>query len=256
MATDNKARFSRVIVTLAEVYGRALTPEVIAVYWSVFSKYPMDQIEAAARRHVEKAKFFPTPAELLGHIPAAASCQHIGADEAWCLALESMDEVETVLVTSEILMALDTAKDIYLDGDKIGARMAFRGAYERILATVSTEPVWFISAGSDSAKRADAIERAVMAGRISAGSCREYLLGTDRPVATVVGLIEHAAEKSQSSSDAEFRRQALRNVGALKAMLAMGDDGGIARREEERKDFDKHKQQELSRVASALGSMN
>jgi hypothetical protein len=52
-------------------------------------------------------------------------------------------------------------------------------------------------------------------------SGNQYLLGTDKPTATVSGLIESAGNRSQN--DSELKEQALRNIGALKAMLSTPD---------------------------------
>ncbi len=55
------------------------------------------------------------------------------ADEAWALALETFDEAATVCLTDEILLAAVAASPVWESGDRVGARMAFKAAYERVL---------------------------------------------------------------------------------------------------------------------------
>ena len=255
MPQTDKSKFSKILATISEIYGRTLTPEMTMIYWSVFSKYPIEQIEQAARKHVETAKFFPSPAELLEYIPAAKASQHIGADESWAIVIESFDEESTVVMTSEIAEARGVALPIYQSGDEIGARVAFRDAYNRIVKTASA-PVWFISAGFDGARRADAIAKAISIGRLSNSIGGEYLLGNSKQTTTVAGLIESANQKAQNSSDEEFRKAALRNIGALKAMLNSVGDDGVERREKERDQFELHRQSELSKLAAKANKMH
>jgi hypothetical protein len=93
--------------------------------------------------------------------------RHPTANEAWALVLSSQDEAETVVWTEQIAEAAGIAQPILDDGDKTGARMAFRDAYERILRERSDSPRWFASLGSDPVRRQDALDRAVSAGRLS-----------------------------------------------------------------------------------------
>ncbi len=92
-------------------------------------------------------------------------------DEAWAIALQSSDEAETVVWNGEIQKAMAAARPILEAGDKIGARMAFREAYERIVR-VNREsgiaPVWEASLGWDKERRALAIESAHNLGLLSA----------------------------------------------------------------------------------------
>lgn len=254
MHPTDKAKFSRILATMAEVYGRTITPELTAVYWSVFSKYPMEQIEQAARKHVETAKFFPSPAELLEYMPAARANQHVGADEAWSIAIESFDEERTVVMTPQISEARGVALPIYQSGDEIGARVAFRDAYNRIVKTAG-EPVWFVSAGHDGARRADAIARAASMGRIAAHAGGEYSLGHDKPTATVSGLLERLEQHiERTETDVEKAKQ---NIAGIKAMLNKNNfANGIAEREAKRKDFELHRQQELAKLASKAGGLH
>ncbi len=253
MTNNDKPRFLRSFAANAAVFNRAVTDDVVNIYWVILADYTIDEVESAFVKSLKTSKFFPTPAEIIGLIPSAIADRHVGADEAWGLVLESFDEFSTVVMTREISEARGLVLDIYESGDVTGARMAFREAYNRIISSAG-KPQWFVSEGFDAARKADAVRKAIQIGRLPAGSEAKYLL--EAPNTTVTGLIESANEKAQNSSDAEFRKSALRNIGALKAMLGNVDDDGVQRREIERKAFEKHRDQELARLAQKAGEMH
>jgi hypothetical protein len=93
-----------------------------------------------------------------------------GAEEAWALVANALaDEAETVVWTDEMAQASAAAGELMRLGDKVGARMAFRETYERMVADarqIGQEPRWSVSAGSDKARAALVITEAVAAGRL------------------------------------------------------------------------------------------
>lgn len=87
---------------------------------------------------------------------------HPSADAAWALALKAMDENETVTWTREIMYAWERCRVVYQDGDKVGARMAFKAVYEGL--NLSDRPAWIVSEGFDKDKRAVEMQAAQTAG--------------------------------------------------------------------------------------------
>jgi len=88
---------------------------------------------------------------------------HLPADEAWAIAIQATDESETVVWTQPIAEAWACAQIIMRDGDEVGARMAFRSAYDRRVAAARANglsPKWFPSLGHDPEKRATALAAA------------------------------------------------------------------------------------------------
>ncbi len=217
---------------------------VISAVFDVLSEYSLENVIGALSAHSKKSKFAPTPADICELIDSRSGSKHIGADEAWGIALASFDESATVIITQEIAAARELVMDIYESGDTTGARMAFRESYTRIIATAGNQK-WYISPGTDRARRVDAITRAIDLGRLPKKAGGEYLVGEDKPTVTVTGLIESSYKKSQNSDDKEFREKALRNIGSLKAMLAFSGDDGVSRRESERLESDRIKSQKL-----------
>jgi len=105
------------------------------------------------------------------------SCDQI-ADEAWSIALSASDEQETVVLTAEIRQAMAASNPILEAGDKIGARMAFMSAYERLVSFARAEDrsaAWEVSLGFDAARRVTAIESAVRAQLITQEVGTKYL---------------------------------------------------------------------------------
>lgn len=80
------------------------------------------------------------------------------------------DETSSAVITDEMAEAMRVAMPLFDDGDKIGARMAFKDAYTRIIAHNKMAGVparWFPSLGTDREGRELAISHAVQLGRIS-----------------------------------------------------------------------------------------
>lgn len=143
------------------------SPGVLTVFWANLESYPLDAVLRAISRHVAASDFAPTPAAILKHLPKQSDGRP-EADEAWAIALRSRDERDTVVWTDEIAQAWEAAKPV-LDGDEIGARMAFRAAYTRICDTNRTAnhaPQWLVSQGFDAARREEVVTQAVREGRL------------------------------------------------------------------------------------------
>lgn len=124
------------------------------------------------------AKFPPSLPEFLAFCRPATASNRPSADEAWAIALRASDEAETVVWTEEIAQAWGVCLPVVESGDEVGARMAFRAAYERITADAKVAGVpakWIVSQGHDADKRAIAIERARVAGLLPAPVVAQFV---------------------------------------------------------------------------------
>lgn len=142
--------------------GLGLSPDEIADEWATeldgFSAEEIKRGLDACRAN----KFPPTLPEFLTACRPASSVRP-SADEAWALAIKAKDESETVVWTEDMAQAWGLCKPVLDAGDDVGARMAFRAAYERISGLGG--PVrWTVSHGWDAEKRVIALERAKSAG--------------------------------------------------------------------------------------------
>jgi len=96
-----------------------------------------------------------------------------------------------VVWTAEIETARAMALGVWREGDKVGARMAFKGAYERAVAAGAV-PTWKLSLGHDPEQRIDAVKQAQVAGFITTQQARHLLLPQPKlnpTMAAVAGLI-------------------------------------------------------------------
>lgn len=122
------------------------------------------------------------------------------------MALNALDEWKTVVWTVEMSEAWDVARDLAAEGDLVGARMAFIGAYERLVRTAREErrlPEVMVSYGWSRELQAPAIEKAVQLGYLSAEKAAEHLPALNftpafNPVALLAGHVEHTADASES----------------------------------------------------------
>lgn len=174
MQDSDKKQFAELINICAANYGIQIDKPRIKALWGALTELPIHEVESAILAHIKSSKFFPNAADLLEHCQSAMAKHHIGADEAWAIVLESFDESKTVVMTDEILAAKSISQSIWDDGDKIGARMAFKSAYERLSKSASGVK-WKISVGYDKEDRVRAINEAVRIGRISPEQGKKYL---------------------------------------------------------------------------------
>lgn len=156
-------RLLEIITVTAELCGTTLSEAAARIIVTDLERYPEHQVIGALAkvRHEVKGKF------TLPDIVTRLDDGRPGADEAW--ATMPKDEADSAILTQETLKAWEIADDLH-DGDKIGARFAFREAYNRLVAESRDQgkPVqWIPSMGSDPAGRLGVIEDAIHAGKIS-----------------------------------------------------------------------------------------
>lgn len=152
-------------------YSTVLRPlptfESIDLWVTLLEPYSIDQVRIALSQHMRESKFPPVPADVLQRLPKESDGRP-EADEAWAIALRARDERDTVVWTSEIAEAWNAALPV-LDGDEIGARMAFKAAYARITERNRSTGVaarWTVSLGFDTARREEVVTHAVREGRL------------------------------------------------------------------------------------------
>lgn len=132
----------------ASIYDKEVKETQAKIFFNALAEYDFSAVEKSFNTHIRTSKFFPTPADIIQNIPKPKIAGHIGSDEAWQLALKAMEENDSVVINEQIIKARECAMDIYYSGDKVGARMAFRDSYNRIILE-SPNPTWFVSLGFD-----------------------------------------------------------------------------------------------------------
>lgn len=148
--------------------------DVIKYIFELLEMYKLEHVAMAIKKHSAISRFAPTPADIIKLLETKH--KHISADEAWGLCPKS--ELETTVWTGEMAEAYAACFDLLSCGDRIGARMAFKGAYERITNLSELQgnrPAWKVSIGSDKTLTEPAVKNAVALGRISSDQAQKFL---------------------------------------------------------------------------------
>lgn len=246
----DKLLLSRLMDDLGLIYDKPISVDLKRLYHQDLGHLDNADLEAAAlahRRDPDRGRFFPKPADLLAKVPTRAAV-HPSADVAWTLALRSFDESATVVWTDLIAAARSVAMPCWEDGDKIGARMAFRAAYEQALACSSAPPRWSVSQGFDQEGRAQVVQEAVNRGLLPAAEAARYLPAPaiePGPVAAVAGLLTGKVVALPVSPDAVQRRR----LEALRAAVEAGPPAGDDRAAVSRAAFAQRKREALDALA-------
>lgn len=163
----NKIEIAQALAVAAELTGTALSEMAFDVMVSDLAEFETDAVLNALNR---------CRRELTGRLTLAAVLERIdnglpSADEAWGMLVEGLkDECVTVVVPEIAQQAAGNgASELFLSGDKTGARMAFKEAYSRLSVKINqAEGVkWVVSRGYDAEQAKTAIMEAVRQGRIS-----------------------------------------------------------------------------------------
>lgn len=165
--------FAQVYDDVMGFYGKGAVASQKVMFFRAMSGHSLAEVRAAFDAHVkdtERGRFAPLPADLLAQIERNRQADgRPTADEAWPIALASADESRTVVWSSETAEAWGIARPVYLAGDEVGARMAFKAAYARLVseARAAREQVrWSPSIGHDARLRDESLRQAVEAGRL------------------------------------------------------------------------------------------
>lgn len=179
--------FSAMLDDLWAIKGQTLTAGARMGFFKTLEAWPLHEVEAGLEAHKadpERGRFLPMPADIIAQIKGiVANDGRPGAEEAWAMSLRSRDEAVTVVWTAEMAEAMGVCQPLLAVGDEIGARMAFKETYTR-LVTAAREarraPAWAASLGFDAAGRESVLLPHVMAGRLPADVLPEKQIGLDR----------------------------------------------------------------------------
>lgn|GEM_PF-6183507 len=172
MSSDDRVSIFKTAFSIYDVVD-----DVKAMFYAeFFGDYGSIDLMKAIKLHVsdpDRGRYLPKPADILHKLPKITGVSP-DSDEAWAIAVEAADEANTVIWTSEIAKAWNRARNVFDAGDVVGARMAFKATYERLV--IAGEKVkWIVSAGHDSKKRATAIKDALIKKLIT----KEYAFTLD-----------------------------------------------------------------------------
>lgn len=168
--------FNAMLSECLSMWGNPPSAGITATWFRTLAGYDLPTLSAAFSAHMRdpvNGKFQPLPGHIIEQIERAAKNDgRPGPEEAWAISLAARDEHDTVVWTNECAHAWGAAAPILEMGDEVGARMAFKETYARLVAEARArrEPAsWEVSEGFDNDRRRAAISQAIEAGRIPVG---------------------------------------------------------------------------------------
>lgn len=209
------------VTVVAELTGTQLSDAAKAAMVEDLLAYPEQAVMVALGRCRRELTGRLTPAAIIERMEGADG--RPTGNEAWAIALQSSDESATVVWNDEIAEAMGEARAVLNSGDDVGARMAFRDAYDRIVRERRQQGravVWYPSLGHDPNGRVDAVERAVTQGRLTQKQASAYLPAPMSPRGqAIAGLL--TGQSVEIPKDPEFRER-------IKQLLAVTKKGEAA----------------------------
>lgn len=178
MSEDDFSEFGATLDGVCSLLSRgAYAPNATntALFFRALARHDFATVRAAFDAHVadpQRGRFVPVPADILAQIEGLSTDDgRPGPEEAWAISLRGRDEFETIVRTREMAEAWAIASPVLGAGDEVGARMAFKESYTRLVdeARRARRPAaWSASLGFDPQQRDEVLRLAAAAGRISA----------------------------------------------------------------------------------------
>jgi hypothetical protein len=162
--------FVNLLARIMASYAKPLPDaSIVQSWWMMLAPFEDNVVRKSfAAYSVERPDHAPVPNSI------AARCKLLDGrpdeNEAWALALNSRDEAETVVWTVECARAFALCSPVLVAGDEVGARMAFKDAYSRLVAEARAANVpveWSASQGWDQGRRVATLKRAANAGLLA-----------------------------------------------------------------------------------------
>lgn len=164
----------------------------LAMWWNALREYPDGAVTAAAERHLKSSPFKPKLADLVTLCESQCQTAWLTADEAWARMPKS--EMDSCMLTDETAQAMAAADPLLQAGDRVAARMAFKGAYERLVEQAKIEgrrPKFFPSFGDDVAGRVAMLADAVRTGKYPVQAAIERLPEFATDIVKMAGVTSH-----------------------------------------------------------------
>lgn len=176
---ERDTEFLRLLKKTMGAYGKTLPKEdgLLDAWMEHLAPFPLPVIKAALAGYCEEnTEFPPVPAAIVKRCKLQDG--RPGVEEAWAIALNSRSEADTVVWTTEMAEAFGLCSTVLAAGDEIGARMAFKDAYNRLVTNArmrNLPATWTVSLGWDAGKREIAVGKAVSAGLLPAPQAKALL---------------------------------------------------------------------------------
>lgn len=194
-----------------------------ALFFAALSPYGIAEVKAGLMAHVrdpKRGQYLPMPADVIAQInDLIAADGRPGPEEAWAQCRQANDERVTLAWTDEMAEAFGIARPLLQEGDDVGARMAFREAYNRLVEAARAgriKPSWSVTLGTDKTLRNAALLPHVQAGRVSS----DLLLTENPSVKSIEGLLALPAPEGETEAAKTARAAALASMKATRERIA------------------------------------
>jgi len=221
MRKEDFDAFAQMLDDCYALLGRQSLPTQTAkaMFFRAMASHDIQTVAAAFDAHIKdpvRGKFAPSPSDLIAQIEGFLTNDgRPGAEEAWAMVVRAFDESETIVWTQEMALARQIAQPIMDMGDEVGARMAFKESYSRLIESARKErkpAEWSASIGLDVNKRQSALMDAEMRGLLPVGESLRLAPPQTNMHTTAALLLQNASQSTDP--------QAIKDrVAALKSLL-------------------------------------
>lgn len=217
MQTNDFKAFGEILDATYDMIGvgaaKVISPTAKAMFFADLQHYDLEMVRcalAAHRQDPERGRFTPKTADVVYQIERRMPSMWLSADEAWARMPKS--EADSAMLTDEIAEAMAAATALLGMGDKVAARMAFKGAYDRLVEQAKINgrrPVYFPSFGSESSQRPTMLAEAVRKGQITLDRAIEVLPEAAPDIVAMVGPKNHPLIEAPASKENRQRLAAM-----------------------------------------------
>jgi len=252
--TSNRiADIADIVVATAEVLGQEITVMAAEMMAHDLAEYSDAEISEALRL---------CRRELTGRLTLAAIIErinrsdgHLGANEAWAIALQASDESATVVTTEQITKAMAMAKPVLDNGDEVGARMAFIDAYKRLVDQARQAGIaaqFYPSLGWDIEQRKPVIEQAIQDGLLSRDDVSHLALEHVKPAGDLKLLAGPSAlTEDELNRSREEVKKLFVVINNAKMKEVKQREERLRAQEAKRQEFIRHKESEIKRLEAS-----
>lgn len=200
--------------------------ELIETMQEVFAG--LNEAEIARGLNTMRSKtFVPSLPEFRSWCQPKPKDEWLTVEQAWSIAIDSMDDAKTVIWCDEIAQALTAVESLLDMGDKFSAARAFKDHYAGLVERARAEfrsPKMYASLGDDKEHRIIAVEHAQQTGMLKLDQKTEYetvgyLKDFTTPIAENVASHIAAMKANlgvKTKTDAEMNAEDLARVEAAK----------------------------------------
>jgi hypothetical protein len=177
------------VAVTAELCGRVFSEGAARMFVQDLSNFPEPAVLKALARCRREVKGMLTIQDVVSRIDDGRQ----GVEEAW--SQMPFHESQSVVWSDEGAKAFAIALPLLDEGDKVGARMAFKEAYTRMIGEsrdAGRAVNWTPSLGFDKSGRAAALSEAVSLGRLTYEHAESLAPGLPHPGVTSIGIAKPA----------------------------------------------------------------